>query len=55
MKPDAEERRKAIMYQIDDYHDRAGRDPDNPTFLPIAACISIGWVLAVTAFAWVIG
>lgn len=50
-----EERRKNIMYQIEDYHDRAGRNPDNPTFLPIAALIALGYVLAVMAFAWVVG
>lgn len=50
-----EERRKHIMYQIDDYHDNEGRNPDNPTFLPIAVCIAIGWVAAVMLFAWVVG
>ena len=55
MKPDAEERRKAIMYDLDSYHDTYGRNPDNPTFLPAAVLAAVGWIIAVAGITWVAG
>ena len=47
-----EERRKNIMYQIDDYHDRRYRE-NPPNYLLIVALASIGWVIAVAGIAWI--
>ena len=47
-----EERRKNIMYQIDDYHDRRYRNPDNPTFMPAAFWLVVGTIATGLAIAW---
>ena len=47
-----EERRKNIMYQIDDYHDRRYRE-NPPSYMLIAALAGLGWVIAVAGIAWV--
>ena len=52
--PEQETRRKNIMYQLDDYHDRCYRD-NPPNYLLIAALALIGWVIAVAGIAWIAG
>ena len=47
-----EERRKNIMYQLDDYNDRRYRD-NPPSYLLIAALAVLGWVIAVAGIAWI--
>ena len=47
-----EERRKNIMYQIDDYHDRRYRE-NPPSYMLIAALALLGWVVAVAGIAWI--
>lgn len=54
MTPEQETRRKAIMYQLDDYHDRRYRDKQ-PSYLLIAAIAALGWVIAVAGIAWIAG
>jgi hypothetical protein len=54
MTPEQETRRKAIMYQLDDYHDRQYRG-NPPSYMLIAALAGLGWVIAVADIAWIVG
>ncbi len=54
MTPEQETRRKNIMYQLDDYHDRRYRD-NPPSYLLIAALAGLGCVIAVAGIAWIAG
>ena len=49
-----EERRKNIMYQIDDYHDRRYRE-NPPSYMLIAALALLGWVIAVAGITCIAG
>ena len=49
-----EERRKNIMYQLDDYHARRYRY-NQPSYMLIASLAGIGWVIAVAGIVWIAG
>lgn len=52
MTPEQETRRKAIMYQLDDYHCRQYSDTP-PSYVLIAALAGLGWMIAVAGIAWI--